>query len=158
MATKAYGGDLSGAGNLFAHGSSDRRGYGDFQFRTPTFSERADGGGTSTFQSTRLVLVLEQCCHKNKTSCFNSEIEYELGSHEMISSRLHRCEFGRSSVSGGGLIVPALGRFNTYHDSNLNITTLRPLLNQFIVPTAYRDAGIGVSRRVPAATGNEAVL
>ena len=43
----------------------------------------------------------------------------------------------------GGIIVPPLGRFNTYHDSNINITTLRPLINQYIVPTAYRDAGIG---------------
>ena len=40
--------------------------------------------------------------------------------------------------------MPPIGRFNTYHDSNLNITTLRPLINQFIVPTAYRDACGGV--------------
>jgi hypothetical protein len=43
-----------------------------------------------------------------------------------------------------GIIVPPIGRFNTFHDSNLNILTLRPLINQYIVPTAYRDAGVGV--------------
>src|SRR5262249_56663950 len=43
-----------------------------------------------------------------------------------------------------GIIVPPIGRFNTYHDSNRNILTLRPLINQYIVPTAYRDAGLGV--------------
>ena len=47
----------------------------------------------------------------------------------------------------GGIIVPAIGRFNVYHDSNINLTTLRPLINQFIVPTAYRDAGIGLRGR-----------
>src|SRR5262249_49628276 len=29
----------------------------------------------------------------------------------------------------------------------LNLTTIRPLINQFIVPTAYRDAGVGVRGR-----------
>jgi hypothetical protein len=44
--------------------------------------------------------------------------------------------------------VPAIGRFNSYHDSYLNLTTIRPLINQFIVPSAYRDAGIGVRGRI----------
>lgn len=145
MATKAHGGDLSGAGNLLRTDRVTVGGYGDFQFRTPSLSERADGGGTSTFQSTRFVLGVAAVLSQKQNIVFNSEIEYELGSHEIdieqafIDWRV-RPEFNFR----GGIIVPALGRFNTYHDSNLNITTLRPLLNQFIVPTAYRDAGIGV--------------
>ncbi len=51
MATKAHGGDLSGAGNLLRTDRVTVGGYGDFQFRTPTLSERADGGGTSTFRA-----------------------------------------------------------------------------------------------------------
>jgi hypothetical protein len=145
MATKAHGGDLSGAGNLLRTDRVTVGGYGDFQFRTPSLSERADGGGTSTFQSTRFVLGVAAVVSEKQNIVFNSEIEYELGSHEIdieqafIDWRV-RPEFNFR----GGIIVPALGRFNSYHDSNLNITTLRPLLNQFIVPTAYRDAGIGV--------------
>jgi hypothetical protein len=145
MATKAHGGDLSGAGNLLRADRVTVGGYGDFQFRTPSLSERADGGGTSTFQSTRFVLGVAAVVSEKQNIVFNSEIEYELGSHEIdieqafIDWRV-RPEFNFR----GGIIVPALGRFNSYHDSNLNITTLRPLLNQFIVPTAYRDAGIGV--------------
>ena len=145
IATKAHGGDLSGAGNLLRTDRVTVGGYGDFQFRTPSLSERADGGGTSTFQSTRFVLGIGAVLSQKQNIVFNTEIEYELGSHEIdieqafIDWRV-RPEFNFR----GGIIVPALGRFNTYHDSNLNITTLRPLLNQFIVPTAYRDAGIGV--------------
>lgn len=145
IATKAHGGDLSGAGNLLRTDRVVVGGYGDFQFRTPSLSERADGGGTSTFQSTRFVLGIGAVLSQKQNIVFNTEIEYELGSHEIdieqafIDWRV-RPEFNFR----GGIIVPALGRFNTYHDSNLNITTLRPLLNQFIVPTAYRDAGIGV--------------
>ncbi|MDQ3820622.1 MAG: hypothetical protein M3362_23465, partial [Acidobacteriota bacterium] len=48
----------------------------------------------------------------------------------------------------GGIFVPALGRFNVYHDSNLNLSVIRPLINQFIVPTAYSDVGIGIRGRL----------
>jgi hypothetical protein len=145
LATKAEGGDLSGAGNLLKTDRVVIGGYGDFQFRTPSLSERADGGGTSTFQSTRFVLGVAAVLSQKQNITFNSEIEYELGTSEIdveqafISWRA-RPEFDFRA----GIIVPPIGRFNTYHDSNLNITTLRPLINQFIVPTAYRDAGIGV--------------
>jgi hypothetical protein len=145
MATKAHGGDLSGAGNLLRTDRVTVGGYGDFQFRTPGLNERADGGGTSTFQSTRFVLGVAAVLSQKQNVTFNSEIEYELGTSEIdveqafISWRM-RPEFDFRA----GIIVPPLGRFNTYHDSNLNITTLRPLIDQFIVPTAYRDAGLGV--------------
>jgi len=144
MATKANGGDLSGAGNLLRTERVAIGGYGDFQFRTPSLNERADGGGTSTFQSTRFVLGVAAVLSQKQNITLNSEIEYELGSHEIdveqafLSWRV-RPEFDFRA----GIIVPPIGRFNTYHDSNLNILTLRPLINQYIVPTAYRDAGLG---------------
>lgn len=80
---------------------------------------------------------------------FNTEIEYELGASEIDVEQAFvdwklRPEFGFRA----GIIVPAVGRFNVFHDSNLNLLTLRPLINQFIVPTAYRDAGIGVRGRL----------
>ncbi len=145
MATKAHGGDLSGNGNLLRTDRVTVGGYGDFQFRTPALNERADGGGTSTFQSTRFVLGIAAVLSQKQNITFNSEIEYELGTSEIdveqafISWRT-RPEFDFRA----GIIVPPIGRFNTYHDSNINILTLRPLINQYIVPTAYRDAGIGV--------------
>lgn len=144
MATKAHGGDLSGSGDLLRTERVTLGGYGDFQFRTPALNERADGGGSSTFQSTRFVLGVAAVLSQKQNITFNSEIEYELGTSEIdveqafVSWRV-RPEFDFR----GGIIVPPLGHFNTYHDSNINITTLRPLINQYIVPTAYRDAGIG---------------
>src|SRR6266404_2597170 len=80
MATKAHGGDLSGAGNLLRTDRVTVGGYGDFQFRTPSLSERADGGGTSTFQSTRFVLGIGAVLSQKQNIVFNTEIEYELGS------------------------------------------------------------------------------
>lgn len=145
MATKEHGGDLSGAGNLLRTERVAVGGYGDFQFRMPALNERADGGGSDTFQSTRFVLGIAAVLSQKQNITLNSEIEYELGAHEIdveqafLSWRV-RPEFDFRA----GIIVPPIGRFNTFHDSNLNILTLRPLINQYIVPTAYRDAGIGV--------------
>src|SRR5947209_2702624 len=148
VATKAQGGDLSGAGNLLRTDRITIGGYGDFQFRESSVSERADGGGTPTFQNTRLVLSVAAVLAEKQNIVFNSEIEYEFGSREIDVEQAYvewkvRPEF----AVRGGIIVPALGRFNTFHDSYLNLTTVRPLVNQFIVPSAYRDAGLGVRGR-----------
>jgi HAMP domain-containing protein len=149
VATKAQGGDLSGAGNLLRTDRITIGGYGDFQFRQSSISERADGGGTPTFQNTRLVLGIAAVLAEKQNIVFNSEIEYEFGSREIDVEQAYlewkvRPEF----AFRGGIIVPALGRFNTFHDSYLNLTTIRPLINQFIVPSAYRDAGIGIRGKI----------
>lgn len=148
LTSKAQGGDLSGAGNLLRTDRITIGGYGDFQFRQSSISERADGGGTPTFQNTRMVLGVAAVLAEKQNIVFNSEIEYEFGSKEIDIEQAYlewkvRPEF----AFRGGIIVPSIGRFNTYHDSYLNLTTIRPLINQFIVPTAYRDAGIGVRGR-----------
>lgn len=148
VATKAQGGDLSGAGNLLRTDRITIGGYGDFQFRQSSINERADGGGTPTFQNTRLVLSIAAVLAEKQNIIFNSEIEYEFGSREIDVEQAYvewkaRPEFGFR----GGIIVPAIGRFNTFHDSYLNLTTIRPLINQFIIPTAYRDAGVGIRGR-----------
>jgi hypothetical protein len=145
MATKEHGGDLSGAGNLLRTERVMVGGYGDFQFRTPALNERADGGGSDTFQSTRFVLGVAAVLSQKQNITLNSEIEYELGAHEIdVEQAFLSWRVKPEFEFRAGIIVPPIGRFNTYHDSNLNILTLRPLINQFIVPTAYRDAGVGM--------------
>jgi len=148
IATKAQGGDLAGAGNLLRTDRLTIGGYGDFQFRSSSISERADGGGTPTFQNTRLVLGIAAVLAEKQNIVFNSELEYEFGSREIdVEQAFVEWKLRPEFAFRGGIIVPALGRFNTYHDSDLNLTTIRPLINQFIVPTAYRDTGLGVRGR-----------
>jgi hypothetical protein len=149
IATKANGGDLSGVGNLLRTDRLTLGGYGDFQFRQSGLNERNDGGGTPTFQSTRLILGLAAVLSQKQNIVFNSEIEYELGASEIDVEQAFVDWKVRPEFSfRGGIFLPYLGRFNTYHDSNLNLLTLRPLMNQYIIPTAYRDAGIGVRGRI----------
>jgi hypothetical protein len=148
VSSKAQGGDLAGAGNLLRTDRITIGGYGDFQFRQSSISERADGGGTPTFQNTRFVLGVAAVLAEKQNIVFNSEIEYEFGSREIdIEQAYVEWKLRPEFAFRGGIIVPSIGRFNTYHDSYLNLTTIRPLINQFIVPTAYRDAGVGVRGR-----------
>jgi hypothetical protein len=149
VASKAQGGDLAGAGNLLRTDRITIGGYGDFQFREAAISERADGGGTPTFQNTRFVLGIAAVLAEKQNIVFNSELEYEFGSREIdVEQAYVEWRVRPQFAFRGGIIVPAIGRFNTFHDSYLNLTTIRPLINQFIVPSAYRDAGIGVRGRV----------
>src|SRR2546426_9768766 len=148
IATKAQGGDLSGVGNLLRTDRITIGGYGDFQFRGSSISERADGGGTPTFQNTRLVLGIAAVLAEKQNIVFNSEIEYEFGAREIdVEQAYVEWKVRPQFAFRGGIIVPAIGRFNTFHDSYLNLTTIRPLINQFIVPSAYRDTGIGIRGR-----------
>ncbi|MGH9897711.1 MAG: hypothetical protein ACRD4L_02520 [Pyrinomonadaceae bacterium] len=148
MATKAQGGDLSGAGNLLRTDRITIGGYGDFQFRESSINERADGGGSPTFQNTRFVLGIAAVLSEKQNIVFNSEIEYEFGSREIdVEQAFVEWKVRPEFAFRGGIFVPAIGRFNVYHDSNLNLATIRPLINQFIVPTAYRDTGVGIRGR-----------
>jgi hypothetical protein len=119
IATKAQGGDLSGAGNLLRTDRITIGGYGDFQFRQSSISERADGGGTPTFQNTRFVLSLGAVLAEKQNIVFNSEIEYEFGSREIDVEQAYVEWKARPQFAfRGGIIVPAIGRFNTFHDSS----------------------------------------
>ncbi len=148
IATKAQGGDLSGAGNLLRSDRLTIGGYGEGQFRGTSVSERADGGGTPTFITPRLVLGVAATLSEKQNIVFNSEIEYEFGSKEIdVEQAFVEWKVRPEFAIRGGIFAPSIGRFNVYHDSNLNLTAIRPLINQFIVPTAYRDTGIGVRGR-----------
>ena len=46
------------------------------------------------------------------------------------------------NVRGGAVLAP-FGRYNIYHDSDLNDLTDRPLVNRDIIPTTWTEAGVG---------------
>lgn len=149
VATKSQGGDLAGAGNLLRTDRITIGGYGDAQFRTAGVNERAEGGGTPSFVNPRFVLGIAAVLSERHNIFFNSEIEYEFAGKEVeVEQAFVEWKARPEFAFRGGIFVPALGRFNLYHDSNLNLSVIRPLVNQFIVPTAYSDAGVGIRGRL----------
>ncbi|MBI3651069.1 MAG: hypothetical protein HY231_08465 [Acidobacteria bacterium] len=148
VASKAQGGDLSGAGTLLRNDRLTIGGYGEAQFRGAAINEKTKGGGTPTFANPRFVIGMAAVLAEKQNIIFNSELEYEFGGREIeLEQAFVEWKMRPEFNIRGGIFVPALGRFNVYHDSNLNLTTIRPLVNQFLVPTAYSEAGIGVRGR-----------
>lgn len=148
LATKAQGGDLAGAGNLLRTDRITIGGYGDAQFRGEGVNEKTEGGARPTFAMPRVVVGLAAVLSEKQNIVFNSELEYEFAGNEVeVEQAFVEWKARPEFAFRGGVFVPALGRFNVYHDSNLNLTTIRPLLNQFVVPTAYSDAGLGIRGR-----------
>jgi hypothetical protein len=148
LATKAQGGDLAGAGNLLRTDRITIGGYGDAQFRGEGVNEKTEGGARPTFAMPRVVVGIAAVLSEKHNIVFNSELEYEFAGNEVeVEQAFVEWKVRPEFAFRGGVFVPALGRFNVYHDSNLNLTTIRPLLNQFVVPTAYSDAGLGIRGR-----------
>lgn len=148
LATKAQGGDLAGAGNLLRTDRITIGGYGDAQFRGEGVNEKTEGGARPTFAMPRVVVGIAAVLSEKQNIVFNSELEYEFAGNEVeVEQAFVEWKARPEFAIRGGVFVPALGRFNVYHDSNLNLTTIRPLLNQFVVPTAYSDAGLGIRGR-----------
>ncbi|HQR39139.1 MAG TPA: hypothetical protein PLF26_12145 [Blastocatellia bacterium] len=151
---KSQGGDISGAGTLLRSDRLTIGGYGDLQFRERGINEKIEGGTTSSFTSPRVVLGIAAVLSERQNIYFNSEIEYEFGGAEVeVEQAFVEWRFRAELAVRGGIFTPEIGRFNVYHDSNLNPTAIRPLINQYIVPTAYSDTGLGLRGRFKLPAG-----
>ena len=116
-------------------------GYADIEFSN---FDMAD----SDFDQHRTVLFVGRQLHERIQ--FYSEFEFEHGvdtgagggavevEQAWIDFELHPWLVFR----GGALLVP-FGRYNLYHDSDMNDLTARPLYARRIVPTTWTEAGMG---------------
>lgn len=121
-------------------------GYFDIEFR------RDAANGRTTFDQHRLILQIAGDIVEDAIG-FKTEIEFEGGGADasFLSGNEIVVEYGevhfylddRINVKAGALLVP-FGRFNRLHDSPLRDLTDRPLVNRYIVPTTWVDAGIGI--------------
>ncbi len=96
----------------------------------------------SGFVTTRLVLGI--AANIAPKLIFNSEYEVEFAGKEIsIEQAYLEYQFSNKLKFRGGVVVPPLGRFNLFHDDNLQDIASRPLASTFIIPATYKDAGAG---------------
>jgi hypothetical protein len=158
IAPKSEGGQFAGSEGLYKSDRLKIGGYVDFRYQGPGLDdgveirEEVDGlneGLTdstnfrrSGFSAPRVVLGVASAI--TDKLLFNSEIEYEFAGDEVeveqgyLEYRAHRALNLR-----GGIIVMPLGRFNLYHDSNLQDIVPRPLTSTLVIPSTYSDVGVG---------------
>jgi hypothetical protein len=157
---KREGGYFSGADGLYRNDRIKIGGYADFRYVTRGLDDgneirsNADGANPgqtdvtnfkrNSFTTPRLVLAV--AAEIAPKLVFNSEIEFEFAGKETeIEQMWLEYQLHPAFNIRGGVISAPLGRFNIFHDSNLQDIITRPLVSTFIIPSTYKDAGIGAN-------------
>lgn len=155
---KLEGGQFSGADGLVKTDRVKIGGYFGFRYQTRGIDDGVEieenvdeenAGMTdntnfkrSGFVTTRLVLGI--AANIAPKLIFNSEYEVEFAGKEIsIEQAYLEYQFSDKFKFRGGVVVPPLGRFNLFHDDNLQDIASRPLASTFIIPSTYKDAGAG---------------
>lgn len=112
-------------------------GYMDIEY-----TNRANRGKPSLFDLHRLVpFIYGDVSERLK---FAAEIELEHGNELGIEFATMDYLVNEPVNFRAGLLLLPLGKFNLLHDSPLRDLTERPLINQRIIPTTFRQAGAGI--------------
>lgn len=125
-----------GFGNVSVGGYADIE-YGDFERTNASFNQH------------RWIINIGAFPHERLR--FNSELEIEYGGPnvpnadgELKVEQAYMDFLMHDAVNlrAGALLVP-FGRYNLYHDSDLQNLTDRPIMARDIVPTTWTEAGVG---------------
>lgn len=151
---KYEGGQFSGAEGLYKTDRLKIGGYLDFRYVSRGFDERREiqrniqergesqNFRRSTFSNPRYVLGVAAAL--TDRLLFNSEVEFENGGKETeVEQAYLEYRLAPKFNLRAGVIVMPLGRFNLFHDSNLQDVPTRPLVSTFVIPSTYSDAGAG---------------
>jgi hypothetical protein len=127
-------------------------GYGEFQYVNPA-STREDGspsGSRATIDALRGVVYVGY--KFSDAFLFNSEIEFEHGStgeEGSVSLEFAYLDWRFGGLQGsaglrGGLLLHPMGFINEIHEPPTYLGALRPETEQRIIPTTWRELGLGV--------------
>lgn len=129
--------------NPYGFGNVSLGGYADMEYYDLDGSE-------STFRQHRWIINVGAQVHERIR--FSSEFELEYGGPNMpnadgeakveqayIDYLIH----DGINLRAGALLVP-FGRYNLYHDSDLQDLTDRPIMARDVIPTTWTEAGYGV--------------
>jgi hypothetical protein len=128
-------------------------GYGEFLYER--FDDTAENGSPSgrTDQADALRVVLYTGYKFNDRMLFNSEIEYEHGTTGSgaeakgeVSVEFAYLDFLLGDALGlrAGLLLVPVGFVNELHEPPIFLGTRRPLVERNIIPTTWRELGVGV--------------
>lgn len=109
-------------------------------------------GQTNTFKAHRFIL--QAGSRLNDQILFNSEVEFEYGGFIKDGGNGNKGELkieqawvdyqvSDAFTFRSGIVLIPVGQLNIFHDSDMRDFTDRPLVNKYIIPTTWMDAGFG---------------
>lgn len=115
-------------------------GYGEIVYNQPE-------GDNGTLDVHRLVLMLGY--KFDERTQFITEIEVEHVEEIYIEQAFVNYAIGNNVNLRGGLMLIPMGIVNEYHEPTTFNGTERPAVDHDIVPTTWREIGVGVNGRFP---------
>ena len=119
-------------------------GYGEFLYENFS-AKREDGSASGALDRFDAVRVILYVGYKfNDRLLFNSELEIEHGKESFLEfAYLDYLLTDHIGVRGGMLLTP-LGLLNELHEPPVFLGTERPVTESRIIPTTWRENGIGI--------------
>ena len=115
-------------------------GYGEITYNQP---EALNG----ELDVQRLVLLVGY--KFNDKAQFVTEIEFEHIEEVYVEQAFVNYSIGDNTSLRGGLMLVPMGIVNEYHEPTTFNGTERPSIDNVIVPTTWREIGVGVTGRFP---------
>lgn len=88
----------------------------------------------------------------NARTQFVTEIEVEHGDEIFIEQAFIKHQFNQGIGLKAGVLLTPMGYINEYHEPTLFHSVERPTLDKLIVPTTWREIGIGVTGLIQSAS------
>lgn len=140
---------LNTASNILAgngNGDITVSGYAQIDYNQPVGGPVRQNG---TLDVHRLIMFLGY--KFNDRTHFVAEIEYEHVSEVFIEQAFMNYRFSQAVNFRAGLMLIPMGIVNEYHETPTYNGVERPNIDKFIVPTTWRELGMGLSGNFPNA-------
>ncbi|MBZ0241873.1 MAG: hypothetical protein K8F24_01540, partial [Bacteroidales bacterium] len=115
-------------------------GYGEIHYNQPLNSDLRMNGALDVH---RMVMLLGY--NFNEKIQFISELEFEHVKEVYVEQAFLQNKLNNSVSFRGGLILVPMGIVNEYHEPTAFNGVERPLIDNYIAPTTWREIGFGVT-------------
>lgn len=118
-------------------------GYGEIHYNQPLYSNIRMNG---TLDVHRMVMLLGY--NFNEKIQFVSELEFEHVKEVYVEQAFLQYKLNNSVNFRGGLMLVPMGIVNEYHEPTAFNGVERPLIDNYIAPTTWREIGFGITGNI----------
>lgn len=118
-------------------------GYGEIHYNQPLSSDLRKNGKMDVH---RMVMLFGY--NFNKKTQFFTELEFEHVKEVYVEQAFLQYKLNNSINLRGGLMLVPMGIINEYHEPTTFNGVERPLIDEYIAPTTWREIGFGITGNV----------